>query len=105
MNEITKKIQDWILAEEKAGRSVDDNRINQYASLLMRRHNNTPRSEFNGLTPEEMANTTYYPFSNRSVVELNNLNKEQYDKIPLVRQALFLLNILNEKDLKLTKLG
>ncbi len=105
INEITKEIQDWILAEEKAGRNVDINRINQYASLLMRRHNNTPRDEFNGLSPEEMTNIMYHPFSNQCIVELNKLNKEQYDKIPLVRQALFLLNTLSEKELKLTKLG
>ncbi len=105
INEITKEIQDWILAEEKAGRNVDINRINQYASLLMRRHNNTPRDEFNGLSPEEMTNIMYHPFNNQCIVELNKLNKEQYDKIPLVRQALFLLNTLSEKELKLTKLG
>lgn len=105
MNEITKEIQDWILQEEKAGRPVDIDRINQYASLLMRRHNNTPRVEFNGLSPEEMTNIMYHPFSDRCIVELNKLNKEQYDNIPLVRQALFLLNTINEKELKLTKLG
>jgi len=33
------------------------------------------------------------------------LYKEQYDKIPLVRQALFLMNALSETELKLTRLG
>ncbi len=51
MNEITKAIQDWILREKKAGRQVDNDRLGQYATLLMRRHNNTPREEFNGLSP------------------------------------------------------
>lgn len=105
MSDIRKEIQDWILAEEKAGRSVDIDRINQYATLLMRRHNNTPRSEFNGLTPNDMHNIMYYPFTDRCVVQLNKLDKNQYEKVPLVRQTLFLLNTLNEKELKLTKLG
>lgn len=105
MNEITKAIQDWILREKKAGRQVDNDRLGQYATLLMRRHNNTPREEFNGLSPEELHHTLDNPFSNRSIVTLNKLTKEQYEKIPLVRQTLFLLNTLNEKELKLTKLG
>lgn len=105
MNEITKEIQDWVLREEMAGRHVDMERLNQYAALLMRRHNNTPRNEFNGLSPEELHNLIYHPFSNLSVVKLNKLSKEQYEKIPLVRQTLFLLKTLNEKELKLTKLG
>lgn len=105
MNEITKKIQDWINAEEIAGRSIDENRLNQYIQLLARQHNTTPRDEFNGLTPEEMHNLMYFPFSSRCIVELKNLEKEQYEKIPLVRQTLFLLNTLNEKELKLTPRG
>lgn len=105
MNEIKKKIQDWILCEEKAGRSVDIDRINQYASLLISRHNNSPRDDFNGLSPYEMDQIIYHPFSEQCVVGLYRLGKEEYEKIPLVRQALFLLNTLNEKELKLTKLG
>jgi hypothetical protein len=105
MNKISKEIQDWILREEKAGRSVDIDRINEYASLLMRHHNNSPRDEFNGLSPNEMNQIMHHPFSEQCVVGLNRLEKEQYEKIPLVRQALFLLNTLSEKELKLTKLG
>lgn len=102
---IKKEIQEWITAEEKAGRHVDINRINEHLQVITRRHNATPRKEFNGLSPEEMHDIMYNPFSSHSVVELNKLTKEQYDKIPLVRQALFLINMLCEKDLKLTKLG
>ena len=47
----------------------------------------------------------YHPFTDQCVVSLNRLRKEQYDKIPLVRQALFLMNTLSEKELKFTKLG
>lgn len=105
MNNIKKEIQDWINAEVRAGRSIDENRLNQYIQLLMRRYNNTPRSDFNGLTPEEMHHIMHHPFSDKCVVKLNKLKKEQYEKIPLVRQTLFLLNTLSEKELKLTKLG
>ncbi len=76
MNDIKKEIQDWINAEERAGRSIDENHLNQYIQLLIRRHNNTPREEFNGLSPDEMFQTMHHPFSERCVVELNKLDKE-----------------------------
>lgn len=105
MSDIRKEIQDWVVAEENAGKTIDIDRLNQYATLLIRQHNNTPRSEFNGLTPEEMHIIMHNPFSDKCVVGLDKLDKNQYEMVPLVRQALFLLNTLNEKELKLTKLG
>ena len=105
MNQIIKEIQDWILAEERAGRNVDMNRINERLQTVTSRLNSTPHSEFNGLSPEEMHIIMYHPFTEQCVVSLNRLHKEQYDKIPLVRQALFLMKTLSEKELKLTKLG
>lgn len=104
-NEIIKEIQDWINVEERTGRPVDENRLNQYIQLLMRRHNNTPHDDFNDLSPAEMHHIIYNPFSRECAVRLNKLKKEQYEKIPLVRQTLFLLTTLKEKELKLTKLG
>lgn len=105
MNHIIKEIQDWILAEERAGRNVDMNSINERMQTLTARHNSTPRSDFNGLSPEEMHNVMYHPFTEQCVVSLNRLRKDQYDKIPLVRQALSLMQTLSETELKLTKLG
>lgn len=105
MNHIIKEIQNWILAEKRAGRNVGMNRINERLQTMTARHNSTPRSDFNGLSPEDMHNVMYHPFSEQCVVSLNKLCKEQYDRIPLVRQALFLMNTLCETKLKLTKLG
>ncbi len=105
MNDIKIELQDWILAEEKAGSSVDIKRIDERLQVITRRHNKTPRSEFNGLSPEEMHNLIHYPFDCRCVVRLNKLGKEQYDKIPLVRQSLFLLETIGKTELRLTKLG
>lgn len=105
MNHIIKEIQNWILAEKRAGRNVGMNRINERLQTMTARHNSTPRSDFNGLSPEDMHNVMYHPFSEQCVVSLNKLCKEQYDRIPLVRQALFLMNTLCETELKLTKLG
>lgn len=105
MNEITKAIQEWIDSEEREGRSVDIDRINSYAQLLMRRHNNTPREDLHGLSPKEMNGIVYSPFDVECVISIKQLSKEEYEQIPLIRQVLFLMRTLNEKELKLTKLG
>lgn len=105
MNDIKNELQEWIFAEERAGRSVDMNRLNERLQVMMQRRNHTPRSNFNGLTPEQMHNIMYFPFSEKCVVSLNKLDKDEYSRIPLVRQALFLMQTLSENELKLTKLG
>lgn len=104
-DDINKEIQDWILAEEQAGRSVDIERLNERLNQIISSRNRMPCDDFDGLSPEEMHNIIYNPFGNQCVVRLNTLTKEQYERMPLVRQTLFLLNALGEKELKLTKLG
>lgn len=105
INNIAKELQEWIDAEERAGRSADIDRMSDRIQVLMQRHNSTPRSDFNGLSPEQMHNIIYSPFSGQCVVSFNRLDEDQYTRIPLVRQVLFLLHTLSEADLKLTKLG
>lgn len=105
MDDIRKELQEWIYAEERAGRSVDMNRINERLQIMVQRHNSEPRNDFNGLSPEQMRYIMYEPFSEKCVVSLNKLSKDEYEQIPLLRQALFLLHTLSETELKLTKLG
>lgn len=105
MQEIQRLIQEWIFAEERAGRSVDTNRINEYLQDIMLKHNSAPRAEFNGLSPEQMRELLYDPFGSNCLVQLNRLSEEQYMQIPLVKQTLFLMQTLNEKELKMTKNG
>lgn len=105
LSDIRKELQALIDAEEQSGRTVDINRLNQLAQTITQTHNSAPRDDFNGLSPEQMHQIIYNPFSDNCVVRLNRLSEEQYMKIPLVRQTLFLMNTLSEKELKLTKLG
>lgn len=105
MQDIQRQIQAWIFTEEKAGRSVDRNRINEYLQDMMRKHNSSPRSEFNGLTPEQMREMLYDPFGPDCLVQFNHLSEEQYMQVPLVKQTLFLMQTLSEKELKMTQNG
>ena len=79
LNDIRKELQVWILAEETAGRSVDINRVNEHLQEIMIRQNSAPRSDFNGLSPEDMHNIMYDPFRDQCVVQLNKLDKNQYE--------------------------
>lgn len=81
------------------------NQIDERLLIIKRWLNCSPQSDFDGLSLEEMYNILCHPFSEQCVVRFNNLKKEQYDKIPLLRQALFLLNTLCKKELKLTGRG
>lgn len=105
MQDIQRQIQEWIFAEEKAGRSVDTKRINEYLQDMMRKHNSEPRTEFNGLSPEQMREMLYNPFGPNCLGQLNRLSEKQYIQVPLVKQTLFLMHTLSEKELKMTKNG
>ena len=74
INDLKNELQEWIFAEKRAGRSVDMNRLNERLQVMMQRRNCTPCSDFNGLTPEQMHNIMYFPFSEKCVVTLNMLN-------------------------------
>lgn len=105
MTDITKELQEWIFAEEKAGRAIDMNRLNDRLQFMMRKRNSVPRSDFNGISPEQMHEIIYRPFGSACPVQLNHLTESEYLRIPLVKQALFLMRTLSEKELKLTKNG
>lgn len=105
MEDIRWELQEWIYAEERAGRSVDMNRLNDRVQLMMQRHNSQPRSDFNGLSPEQVHLMLHNPFGPKCPVQLNDLTAAEYMQIPFVRQVLFLMQTLNEKELKLTKNG
>lgn len=105
MNDIIKQIHELLNAEEKAVKGIDTDCINERISAMVKRHNNTSRTDFNGLSPEQMHNLIHHPFESGCVVEINKLEKDQYQQVPLLRQALFLMTTLSEAELKLTKLG
>ena len=95
----------WCIKEAEAGKSVDFDRFSEQLRIMVNHHNNSPRNEFNGLSPAELHEMIHNPFSEGSAVVINKLTVEQYESIPLVKQALFLLHALVGKELKLTKLG
>jgi hypothetical protein len=73
---------------------------------LAEKQNNTDLPEFEGYSPNEMHQILYQPFTDGNPIEFNKLSDEEYLKIPIIKQVLYLANIImNAGELKLTQKG
>ena len=71
----------------------------------MHAQNAAPKSDFNGFSSEQMSLMLYRPLEVGGPVQLHRLTDEQMEQIPVMRQALHLMNVLSEKEMKLTAQG
>ncbi len=67
--------------------------------------NNRPKEDFEGYSPMEMSKILDYTFDNDSPVLFNTLSSEEYNKMPLFRQAKYLLHTVVDHEIKLTTAG
>ena len=104
-NEITRRLQDWIDQMERSGKHVDLDDINRHVGEIMHAQNAAPKPNFNGFSSEQMHMMLYRPLEVGGPVQLRRLTDEQMEQIPVMRQALHLMNELSEKELKLTAHG
>lgn len=104
-NEITRQLQDWIDQMERSGRHVDLNDINRHLGEIMHAQNSAPKLNFNGFSSEQMHLMLNRPLEAGCPVQLRQLTEEQIARIPLMRQALHLMNALSGKEVKLTTQG
>lgn len=75
--------------------------------IIWSKYNNSPLSDFQGLTPSEMDELIYKPFNRSCIVQLNpNLADKILDEIPYFRLTEEFLKIIENKGrLKLTTTG
>ena len=104
-NEITRRLQDRIDQNERSGKHVNLDDINRHLGEIMHAQNAAPKSDFNGFSSEQMSLMLYRPLEVGGPVQLHRLTDEQMEQIPVMRQALHLMNVLSEKELKLTAQG
>jgi hypothetical protein len=79
-----------------------------FADTWLKKANAEPKSEFLGLSPEQMHRMMYRPFDETSdIVTLNkNLSDEKISEIPIVKEAVYFLRRLGElQPLKATAKG
>ena len=104
-NEIIRRLQEWIDQMEKSGKHVNQDDINRHLGEIMHAQNAMPKPEFNGFSSEQMHQMLNRPLEVECPVQLRRLTDEQIEQIPVMRQALHLMNVLSEKELKLTSQG
>jgi hypothetical protein len=72
----------------------------------IKQRNHTGIDDFNGLSPFQMHNIIYSPFESACIVQLNKMNEDDCNSIPIIRLMRILLNeVDHEKGLKLTAVG
>ena len=104
-DEITRQLQDWIDQMEKSGKQAELDKINRYVSEFMHALNAVSRPDFNGFSSEQMHQMINRPLEAGCPVQLRQLTEEQMARIPVMRQALHLMNALAENEMKLTTQG
>ena len=104
-NEITRRLQEWIDQMERSGKHVNKDDINRHLVEIMHAQNAMPKPDFNGFSSEQMHQMLNRPLEVECPVQLRRLTDEQIEQIPVMRQALHLMNVLSEKELKLTSQG
>jgi len=80
--------------------------LQKYLEREMFEKNNRGISDFEGYSPNEMQTILYDPFGKNSPIQLSKLPEFEYNKIPILNQIKYLLNIIKESgELKLTAKG
>ena len=102
---ISAQLQAWIDQMQSAGKAVDIDAINHHLAEMMTVQNSTPIDRFNGFTSEQMHQMIYSPLEKGCPVQLRTLTDSQLNDIPLMRQVLHLMCILDKSELKLTAKG
>lgn len=84
-----------------------DEELKKIAASIISARNSAPVDDFDGLTPEEMYNMLYYPFSEQCPVKLKeNIDINDLKSSPIFNVALDLLVCIHQQDgLKLTPNG
>lgn len=85
---------------------MDLNEIQKHIDKVMNEQNNKGIPEFEGYSPEEMHHLLHFPFESKSPFGLKKLSENDYEKIPMLKQVKYFLNLIREnKELKLTAKG
>lgn len=84
---------------------VSDEQLSHELQRLVDEFNNSPHEELNGFSPNQMFNMLLMPFQSDGLVQINPISLEELLEIPLMRQVNYLIDKLEEKEIKLTKNG
>lgn len=104
-SEVQKHIQEYVDKMQAKGITPTIEQINAHLADFMHNINNAPKEEFEGYSPMEMTKILHHTFNSDSPLQFNSLTSEQYNQMPLLRQAKHLLQAVAEHEVKLTTAG
>lgn len=105
MNKITEQLQAYINEQEKMGKTPDKESLIRFLNDMITLQNTKSIAKFNGFTAEQMFQMINSPLGKECPVQLRKLSNSEIEEIPFLKQALYLLRFLSEKELKLTPQG
>jgi len=80
--------------------------LQKHIDKIMNEQNNRGISEFEGYSPIEMTHILYNTFEERSPINLIALNKNDFEQIPIMKQILYFVNLIQKDgEIKLTQKG
>ena len=87
-------------------RSPTLDEVNEYLALIVKNSAEMPLEDFDGYTPSQMGTAKRFPLDKDAILSVRNLEREDFEQIPLFRQIKKLSDILFEKEsIKLTATG
>ncbi len=80
--------------------------LQAHLDKIMKAQNTSGLAQFEGCSPEEMHQMIHFPLEKKCPVTFKKLTAVQYSKIPILNQAKYMMNLLDEaKELRLTTKG
>jgi hypothetical protein len=103
INDILKKLQE----EVERGNIHSEDEMNAFLGKMMSKHNNAPREDAEGLTPQQLHQLLGLLFQKGTLITLNpNIPDELALTSPFLRMCMHILNAIpDDKPLKLTATG
>lgn len=102
---VTEQLQAFIDEQGKKGLTPNMDNLAQHLNRLAAIYNNTPKADFNGFTPDQIYQMINNPFGKECPVQLRTLTNSEIEEIPFLKQAIYLMKTLADKELKLTTQG
>jgi len=85
---------------------MDMNELKNKIDNIVNEHNKVGIPDFEGYSPEDIHNTLYFTFDEKSPVQLQRLSDSDCHRIPILMQIKYLADLIAEQgEIKLTKKG
>lgn len=90
---------------ERSGAKPDEETVRTRLQEIAARAGEAPGPDFNGFSPDEMGLLLHSPFSDTCPVRIRAMSDDDIGRMPLIRQMLLLMGMLEKKELRLTASG